>query len=116
VERVYKFEMGQQVFDMPFGHFAPAFGAVLSVLNVSREVVVRMFFFNHLRSILAAAVRLNIIGPIEGQMLQRDLSPVCEQVIGRCEPLTLADIAQTSALIDLWQGTQGRLYSRLFQS
>ena len=29
---------------------------------------------------------------------------------------TLDDIAQTAPLLELWQGAQDRLYSRLFQS
>jgi urease accessory protein UreF len=30
--------------------------------------------------------------------------------------LSLNQIAQTAPLLDLWQGAQDRLYSRLFQS
>ena len=75
-----------------------------------------MFFFNHLRSVLAAAVRLNIIGPMEAQMLQHRLTPKAEEIRTRCESLTLDQIAQTAPLLDLWQAAQDRLYSRLFQS
>lgn len=100
----------------PFAHFAPVFGACLRELQVSRETTARMFFFNQLRSVLAAAVRLNIIGPMEAQMLQQRLSVKTEEILARCQMLTLDDIAQTSLLLDLWQGAQDRLYSRLFQS
>jgi len=97
-------------------HFAPVFGACLWRLNVSRETTARMFFFNHLRSMLAAAVRLNIVGPMEAQILQKRLVPTMEEIMKRCGSLTLDDIAQTAPLLDLWQGAQDRLYSRLFQS
>jgi urease accessory protein UreF len=30
--------------------------------------------------------------------------------------LTLDDLVQTAPLLDVWQGAQDRLYSRLFQS
>jgi urease accessory protein len=100
----------------PFAHFAPVFGACLRRLDVSREAATRMFFFNHLRSVLAAAVRLNIIGPMEAQILQHRLTPHAELVRQRCENLSLDQIAQTAPLLDLWQGAQDRLYSRLFQS
>ena len=37
-------------------------------------------------------------------------------ILKTCKTLTLDDIAQTSPLLDIWQGAQDRLYSRLFQS
>ncbi len=99
-----------------FAHFAPLFGAGFRWLDVSRDTTARMFFFNHLRGTFAAAVRLNIIGPMEAQTLQHRLGPKAEAVLTRCASLTLDDLAQTSPLLDLWQGAQDRLYSRLFQS
>jgi urease accessory protein len=86
------------------------------LLELERSTVARMFFFNHLRGTMAAAVRLNIVGPMEAQVLQHRLSAKAEEVLSRCELLTLDDLAQTAPLLDLWQGTQDRLYSRLFQS
>lgn len=100
----------------PFNHFAPVFGACLRKLDIPADTTNRLFFFNHLRGTLAAAVRLNIVGPMEAQALQRQLTPKAESIIKTCEMLTLDDIAQTSPLLDLWQGAQDRLYSRLFQS
>ncbi len=100
----------------PFAHFAPVFGVCLQELQISRETTARMFFFNQLRSVLAAAVRLNIIGPMEAQTLQHKFAPKAEAILKACASLTIDDIAQTSPLLDLWQGAQDRLYSRLFQS
>lgn len=97
-------------------HFAPAFGALLRSLHVPLETTQRQFVFTHLRSILAAAVRLNIVGPMEAQLIQRDFSKLAESVRDRCKALVLKDLAQTAPRLDLWQGTQDRLYSRLFQS
>ena len=97
-------------------HFAPVFGAVMRGLEIPKQTISRLFFFNHLRSVLAAAVRLNIVGPMEAQTMQHRASTKAEQVITRCELLKLDDLAQTAPLLDLWQGAQDRLYSRLFQS
>jgi urease accessory protein len=99
----------------PSSHLAPVFGASLSRLDVPIETTSRLFFFNHLRSILAAAVRLNIVGPMEAQGLQHRLTSTAESALETCGSLMLEDIAQTS-LLELWQGAQDRLYSRLFQS
>jgi len=100
----------------PFSHFAPVFGACLHRLDVHREQAARLFLFHQVRGVFSAAVRLNIIGPMEAQDLQHRLAPHLEQIREECSQLTLDDIAQTAPLLDLWQGTHDRLYSRLFQS
>ena len=100
----------------PFAHFAPVFGAILRELAVPKQTALRLFLFNQLRSVFAAAVRLNIIGPMEAQILQQRAAVKAEVILIRCQSLTLDDLAQTSPLLDLWQGAQDRLYSRLFQS
>ncbi|HEX5222896.1 MAG TPA: urease accessory UreF family protein [Verrucomicrobiae bacterium] len=116
VERVFKSEIRNPKSEIECAHFAPVFGACLQKLKVARETVTRMFVFNQLRAVLAAAVRLNIVGPMEAQILQHRLASKAELVQQRCENLTLDQIAQTAPLLDLWQGAQDRLYSRLFQS
>jgi urease accessory protein len=100
----------------PFAHLSPVFGAVTSSLGIAHDEAVRLFVFMHLRGAIAAAVRLNIVGPMEGQAIQFQLSGQAEAVAQRGTALTLDDLAQTAPLLDLWQGAQDRLYSRLFQS
>jgi len=92
------------------------FGVCLRRLDVPRGTSARLFFFNHLRAILASAVRLNIVGPMEAQVLQHRLATLAEEMAVRSAAYTLDDLAQTAPLLDLWQGAQDRLYSRLFQS
>jgi len=100
----------------PFGHFAPVFGTNLRRCEVARETTVRLFFFYPLRGVLAAAVRLNLVGPLEAQAIQRRLAVPAEQIASDCAGLAVDDIAQTAPLLELWQGAHDRLYSRLFQS
>ena len=99
-----------------YAHLAPVFGSVMRRLEVPRDTALRLFVFNHLRGLVAAAVRLNIVGPMEGQAIQHQLSAQVEAVARHGAVLTLDDIAQTAPLLDLWQGAQDRLYSRLFQT
>lgn len=99
-----------------YNHLPCVFGVCLRKFGISDDVTNRLFFFNHLRGTLAAAVRLNIIGPMEAQSLQCQLAPKAERIAQNCSSLTLDDIAQTSPLLDLWQGAHDRLYSRLFRS
>lgn len=118
VERIFKCDASHSESgkELPFAHFAPVFGACFRRLGIPRETTGRMFFFNHLRSVLAAAVRLNCVGPMEAQTLQQRLAPKAEEILSQCDRLGLDDLAQTTPLLDLWQGAQDRLYSRLFQS
>jgi len=102
--------------DPTFAHLAPIFGTVTRWLDLPHDIAVRLFVFNHLRGLIAAAVRLNIVGPMEGQAIQFQLGGQAEAVVQRGATLTLDDLAQTTPLLDLWQGAQDRLYSRLFQS
>lgn len=116
VERSLDCRLAIAAGELPYAHFAPVFGACLRALQVPRPTALRLFFFHQLRGGLAAAVRLNIIGPMEAQVVQRLTSVKAEAILLRCQSFTLDDLAQTSPLLDLWQGAQDRLYSRLFQS
>jgi len=116
IERIYSPEKPDARTQAPFQHFTPVFGACLQALNVALDTTLRLFVFNHLRGLLAAAVRLNIVGPMEAQKLQHQLSNLTEELVRHSERLSLDDLAQTAPLPDLWQGAQDRLYSRLFQS
>jgi urease accessory protein len=98
------------------GHFAPVFGAVARCVGLRRGVVSRLFLFIQLRGCVGSAVRLGAVGPIEAQAIQARLTEFAERTAARCENLTIEDVSQTAPFIDLYQGTQDRLYSRLFQS
>jgi urease accessory protein len=97
-------------------HYAPVFGAALNVLEVTAVDTQRAFLFMTVRAIASAAVRLGLIGAYGAQELQATLVPDIERTIERCGRLDVSHIAQTAPLIDLFQSTHDRLYSRLFQS
>jgi urease accessory protein len=97
-------------------HLAPMFGVVMDALGLELERAARLFVFSHLRGLIAAAVRLGVVGPLQAQTLQQELYAPAEQVLLRCRELGVNEIAQTAPLLDIWQGAQDRLYSRLFQS
>lgn len=100
----------------PWFHLPPVFGYLLRHLGIEERHVAGAFLFNHLRGVLAAGVRLNCVGPMEAQSIQLELAPLALRVAeigGRIPP---EEAAQTSPLLEIWQGAQDRLYSRLFQS
>jgi urease accessory protein len=97
-------------------HLAPVFGVILRELCFSRSQAARLFFFLHLRGLVSAAVRLGVVGPLQGQALQHRLAAQAEEMLFRFQNLSLDEVAQTAPLLDLWQANHDRLYSRLFQS
>jgi len=97
-------------------HSAPVTGAVLAALGVPLDVTQRIMLFVNVRGILAAAVRLGIIGPYRAQRIQFECTGDVERVLHKCADLTEEDLAQTAPIIDVLQSAHDRLYSRLFQS
>jgi urease accessory protein len=97
-------------------HFAPTFGATLRSLEVDRQETSRLFLYGVARGTFSAAVRLGIVGTMDAQRMLADSSDGLDQALERSRDLTIDDAAQTSPLVDLWQASHDRLYSRLFQS
>jgi len=102
--------------DVLAGHFAPMLGAACEAVNIELEDAVRLFLFMTLRGLISAAVRLGIVGPMQAQAVQWRLTPAAEALVAPALASTPDDAAQTAPMLDLMQGTQDRLYSRLFQS
>jgi urease accessory protein len=103
-------------FSSAYCHYAPVFGLVANELGLNSQCACRLSVFMHVRGIFAAAVRLGIVGPMEAHALQYRLRPLMEARAEQAVSLGLDEIAQTSPLLEIWQGTHDRLYSRLFQS
>ena len=97
-------------------HFAPVFGATLTALGVDRPETARLFLFGVARGTFSAAVRLGIVGTMDAQRMLAECADGLDRAIERSRDLAIDDAAQTSPLIDLWQASHDRLYSRLFQS
>ena len=97
-------------------HLAPVFGFVTRALGVDRDDALATFLHLGLRGALSAAVRLGAAGPAEAQAIHHRLHGALADALARGRSLALADIAQTSPIVELVQATHDRLYSRLFQS
>jgi urease accessory protein UreF len=98
------------------GHLAPVFGVLMARLGLDADRTASLFLFQQLRSTLSAAVRLGIVGPLEAQTTQHRLGVLGQSIARRYRDAEVSDLTQTAPLLDLWQGAQDRLYSRLFQS
>jgi len=98
-------------------HLPAAFGAVYASLELDVERAVSHYLFLNLRGLISAAVRLGIVGTLEGQSIVFELSPQAPAWIQTALSISEPEAAaQSSPLIDFYQAYQDQLYSRLFVS
>src|SRR5205814_498793 len=97
-------------------HYTPLFGIVSARLDADLRDAQRLFLYITIRGIMSTNVRLGAINAYHTQQLQAAAARKIDEVIDRYSDLDPLDIAQTAPLIDLFQSTHDRLYSRLFQS
>lgn len=98
------------------GHLAPVFGAALGHLGAGEEDARRLFLFQGARAVVSAAVRLGVVGPLAAQALLAAAAGAAGRALSATAHLGPEEAASASPLLDLLQGHQDRLYSRLFQS
>ncbi|TPX72850.1 hypothetical protein SpCBS45565_g00040 [Spizellomyces sp. 'palustris'] len=110
------------------GHLPICFGVVSNCLGISLGTVTiertsHLFLFLHVRSILSAAIRLNLVGPYQGQELLLTLQKSVERVLKKQSEIksgvdegTWRGAWQTAPVVDILQGLHDRLYSRMFNS
>lgn len=97
-------------------HLPVVFGVVCRLLDLSAEQTSRLYLFIALRGWISAAVRLGIVGPMEGQSIQASLLAGAEKAATAGLHRTTEQAAQTSPVTDILLAGHDRLYSRLFQS
>jgi urease accessory protein len=98
--------------ELPFGHVAPAMGAVLSRAGVSLEDARHLFLFGAVRGALSAAVRLGAVGPLRAQAVLLGL----HETIERALRVKVEAPCSLAPRLDVAQAGHDALYSRLFQS
>ncbi len=97
-------------------HVAPVSGVVFQTIGLSRETAGQAVLYGAARGVLAAAVRLGIVGSFRAQQLQHEAEDCLDATLERCARVEPEEICQTAPIVDLLQGAHDRLYSRLFQS
>jgi urease accessory protein len=98
------------------GHFAVVFGVVAAELKIDVEQSTCLFLHIALRGLVSSGIRLSIVGPLEGQAIRFRLRPFLDALAARCPEFDPQSMAQTAPLVELYQASQDRIYSRLFQS
>jgi len=80
------------------GHFAPLFGLICKRLALEEDHVRigQVFMYTSLRAVVSAAVRLNMIGPIEGQRIQASCYHLAQRIVIEHIDRPLEQLGQTS--------------------
>jgi urease accessory protein len=97
-------------------HLAPIFGGVTRLLGIEEGDGERLALFLAVRGVGAAAIRLGLLGAYDAQALQSRMQGDIDPTILATRHLMACDIMQTAPILELFQSTHDRLYSRLFQS
>ncbi len=97
-------------------HVAPVSGVVFRTIGLTLDTAGRIVLFGAARGVLAAAVRLGIVGSYRAQRMQHEAEACLDATLATCARLAPEEICQTTPIVDLLQGAHDRLYSRLFQS
>ncbi|KAJ3681963.1 hypothetical protein LUZ60_014536 [Juncus effusus] len=97
-------------------HHACVFGFLTGLLGLDSATAQRAYLFFALRDVISAATRLNLVGPIAGSVLQREIVPIAEEIFQRLKDRPVQDAYQSNPLLDTVQGCHAYLFSRLFCS
>lgn len=101
---------------LPCSHVAVAMGAALKLALVELADARQLFLFGAVRGALSATVRLGVVGPLRAQGLMFGLHALMDRALLKTASLVADDASGCAPLLDVSQGAQDRLYSRLFQS
>ncbi len=102
----------------PSAHFPPLWGVMTRLMELTQEQAAYVFLFNHVKAIVSAAVRANVIGPYQAQAILMD--PRTQQALHAALDanwdVPVEDAGQVAPVLDLWMGRHELLYSRIFNS
>ncbi len=96
------------------GHHAVMFGALSAHLDISQKDCVQVFLYTWLSSVVSAAIRLRIIGPIEGQQHIASQIPLLTETSDSILNRHAEDLAPSSPGLDIRMMMHEKSYSRLF--
>ena len=105
-----------RIFDLELrpAHHAPAFGAIFGTLGMTADDTATAYVHGAMRGVLSAAVRLNLVGPLEAQRLLASRARAMREAVASTR--SIDDVAQTAPLVELYGALHDHLDARLFQS
>lgn len=99
-------------------HLAPLFGCVSRVLGLTLPQAAYVFVLGHVKALVSAAVRANLVGPYAAQRMLASggVQEMIAAAVDREWDTSPEDAGQAVPVMDLWVGRHEMLYSRIFNS
>lgn len=101
---------------LPYAHVAVAMGAALKAAALPLSDARQLFLFGAVRGALSATVRLGVVGGLRAQKLLFNLHHTMTRALAETASMCADEATGCAPLLEVSQGAQDRLYSRLFQS
>ena len=76
----------------------------------------RVYVYIMVRDQISSAIRLGLVGPQDGHLLQRWLYDRCEQITEASEGKVYTDAVKTCPALEIAQGYHEQIYTKLFQN
>lgn len=112
-------QSGKEALKTP-GHQSVALGLIFYSLGLTLDQTKKMALFWHVRTLVSAAVRLNLLGPFGGQRLLAELQGSVEHYVNLklnvYEPEWTQLPASTSPFVEITSSSHQNLYSKMFNS
>lgn len=99
-------------------HLAPLFGTIAHILGLSLAQTAYIFMLGHVKALVSAAVRANLLGPYAAQrvLASQEVQEMIRLAIARQWETKPEEAGQGVPVMDLWVGRHEVLYSRIFNS
>lgn len=99
-------------------HLAPLFGVICRVVGLSLHQTAYIFMLGHVKALVSAAVRANLLGPYQAQRLLAGsgVMGMIAAAVDREWDTPVEEAGQSVPVMDLWVGRHEVLYSRIFNS
>ncbi|WAR25452.1 UREF-like protein [Mya arenaria] len=116
-QRVFSVSSLVEVGDnLPCKHLPVVYGVVCASLGVDIHTATVAFIFTGIRTMVASSVRLDLLGPIEAQAVQRELQKEIPAVIERHKQRSSEDACMLFPQADICQNTHDTMFTKLFYS
>lgn len=99
-------------------HLAPLFGVICHIVGLSLHQTAYIFMLGHVKALISAAVRANLLGPYQAQrvLASSEVMGMIAAAIDREWDTSVEEAGQSVPVMDLWVGRHEVLYSRIFNS
>lgn len=99
-------------------HLAPLFGVICRVVGLGLHQTAYIFMLGHVKALVSAAVRANLLGPYQAQRLLAgsEVMGMIAAAVDREWDTPVEEAGQSVPVMDLWVGRHEVLYSRIFNS